>query len=118
MENHLNRTQSRNANEGKTNSTRNQKINRAAAIATIVFSLIGLFTVLSGYLYPPQPRETDEGAAAHIFQLSIAALFPTIVLFLATADWKQPARSARPLLFPAVALLIAFGALFYLEHYR
>jgi len=118
MENHLNRIQSQNANEGKTNSTRNQKINRAAAIATIVFSLIALFTVLSGYLYPAQPRETDEGSAAHIFQLSIAAMFPTLIAFLATADWKQPARITKPLLLPVITLVIAFAALFYLEHYR
>ena len=118
MENHLNRIQSQNTNKGKTNSIRNQKINRAAAIATIIFSLIALFTVFSGFLLPPQPPETDEGSAAHIFQLSIAALLPTLMAFLATADWKHPARSARPLLFPAAALTIAFAALFYLEHYR
>jgi len=118
MENHLNRIQSQNTNEGKTNSIRNQKINRAAYIVTLVLSLIALFTVLTGYLYPAQPRETDEGSAAHIFQLSIAALFPTLIVFLASADWKHPARSARPLLFPAAALTIAFAALFYLEHYR
>ncbi len=100
MENHLNRIQSQNTNEGKTNSSRARKINRAAAIASIVLSLIALFTVLSGFLEPPQPRETDEGAAAHIFQLSIAALFPTLLVFLFTADWKHPARSARPLVLP------------------
>lgn len=97
---------------------RSQKINHIAAIATIVLSLIALLTVLSGFLLPPQPPETDEGAAAHIFQLSIAALFPTVLAFLATADWKRPARSARPLIFPAVALTIAFAVLFYVEHYR
>jgi cytochrome bd-type quinol oxidase subunit 2 len=97
---------------------RAQKLNRASAIASIVLSLIALLTVLTGYLQPPQPRQADEGSAAHIFQLSIAALFPTILTFLATADWKHPARSARPLLFPATMLIIAFTALFYLEHYR
>jgi membrane protease YdiL (CAAX protease family) len=98
--------------------TRTQKINHTAAIVTIVLSLIALFTVLSGYLQPPQPRETDEGAAAHIFQLSIAALFPTLIAFLATADWEKPWRSARPLIFSAATLIVAFAALFYLEHYR
>jgi cytochrome bd-type quinol oxidase subunit 2 len=102
----------------KGDPTRHQKINRAASVASIVLSLVALLTVFSGYLQPPQPRPTDEGSAAHIFQLSIAALLPTVALFLATADWKRPARSARPLVFPAVALTIAFAALFYLEHYR
>jgi cytochrome bd-type quinol oxidase subunit 2 len=98
-------------------TTRSQKINRAATIASIVFSIIALLTVLSGFLLPPQPPETDEGAAAHIFQLSIAALFPTILVFLFTADWKHPARSARPLIFPAVAVTIACAVLFYVEHH-
>ena len=116
MENQQRKIESPTTN--KFEPTRAQKINHIAAIVTIALSLIALLTVLSGYLQPPQPRETDEGSAAHIFQLSIAALFPMIIIFLATADWKQPARSARPLIFPAVALMIAFGALFYLEHYR
>jgi energy-coupling factor transporter transmembrane protein EcfT len=117
MQDHLNHIQSPATNEEKTNSPRHQKINRAAAIASIVFSLIALLTVLSGFLLPPHPPETDEGAAAHIFQLSIAALFPTIIAFLATADWKTPWRSVRPLIFPALALTIAFTVLFYAEHH-
>jgi hypothetical protein len=76
---------------------------------------VALLTVLSGYLQPPQ---RDEGWGAHIFQLTIVLLAPTLVFFLATADWKQPVRSARPLALPAAALVLAFGALFYLEHYR
>jgi hypothetical protein len=97
---------------------RGQQINRVTGKVVIVLSLIALLAVLSGYTQPPQPPEPDEGAAAHIFQLSIAALVPMILLFLATADWKQPLRSARPLAFPAGALVLAFGALYYLEHYR
>jgi hypothetical protein len=92
-----------------------QKLNRASALTAIFLSLLALLCVLSGYFQPPQP---DEGSAAHIFQISIALLFPTLILFFATADWKRPARSARPLLIPAAALTLAFAALFYLEHYR
>lgn len=92
-----------------------QQINRVSGDVLIVLSLTALVAVLSGYTRPPQP---DEGAAAHIFQLSIAALVPTILLFLATADWRQRLRSALPLAFPAAALVLAFGALYYLEHYR
>ena len=92
-----------------------QQINRVTGRVVIVLSLIALLAVLSGYAQPPQ---ADEGAAAHIFQLSIAALGPAILLFVATADWSQPWRSARPLAFSCAALALAFGALYYLEHYR
>src|SRR5205807_4829147 len=67
---------------------------------------------------PPQSRETDEGSAAHIFQLSIVALFPTLIAFVVTADWKKPLRTIRPLIFSAATLIAAFAALFYLEQDR
>ena len=95
-----------------------QQVNRVSGKVVIVLSLIALFTVMSGYLQSPHPPEPDEGTAAHIFQLSIAILVPVLLLFLITADWKQPLRSARPLAIPAAALVLAFGALYYLEHYR
>jgi hypothetical protein len=40
------------------------------------------------------------------------------LLFFGTADWKHLPRSVRPLAFPAAAIVLAFGALYYLEHYR
>ena len=94
---------------------RGQQINRVSAKVLIVLSLTALLAVLSGY---NQPRQPDEGVGAHIFQLSIVALVPTILLFLATADWRRPLRNARRLAFPAAALAVAFGALYYLERYR
>ncbi len=94
---------------------RAEQINRVSSKVIIVLSLIALLAVLSGYFQPPQP---DEGSAAHIFQLSIVLLVPMILLFLATANWKRFFRSARPLAFPVSALVVAFVALYYLEHYR
>ena len=91
-----------------------QQINRASGRVLIVLSLVALLTVLSGYFQAPQP---DEGAAAHIFQLSIVALVPAILLFLTTADWAKPSRNARLLGFTAMTMALAFGALYYLEHY-
>ena len=94
---------------------RGEQVNRVSGKVLIVLSLIALLAVLSGYTHPIEP---DEGSAAHIFQLSIVALVPIILLFLVTADWRQPLRNVRPLAFPAAALVLAFGALYYLEHYR
>jgi hypothetical protein len=95
---------------------RAQKINRVSGKAVMLLSLVALLAVLGGYAHPPRP---DEGTAAHIFQLSIVALVPMIVLFLATVDWRQPLQSAvRPLAIPVASLVLAFAALHFLEHYR
>jgi len=94
---------------------RGQQINSVSGKVVIALSLTALLAVLSGYIQPPQP---DEVAAAHIFQLSIAVLVPMILLFLATADWRPPLRSARLLASASAALVLAFAALYYLEHYR
>lgn len=94
---------------------RAQQINRVSSIVLIVLSLTALLDVLLlGYTQPPLP---DEGTGAHIFQLSIVALLPTGFLFLVTADWTQPARTVRRLAFPAAVVVLAFAALYYLEHY-
>jgi len=57
---------------------RGQQINSVSGKVLIVLSLTALLAVLSGYTQPPHP---DEGASAHIFQLSIVALVPIILLF-------------------------------------
>src|ERR1700675_3180501 len=101
-----------------TNLMTTQQINRLSAKVIFVLSLLALLTIFSGFTHPPQPPDPDEGAAAHIFQLSIAAVALSTLLFLFTADWKQGLRAVRPLAFPAVALVLAFGVLYYVEHLR
>jgi hypothetical protein len=92
-----------------------EQMNRVSRVALWVFSLVALLDVLLlGYTRPPLP---DEGTGAHIFQLSIVALLPAGLLFLATTDRSRPARSARELAVPAVVVVLAFAALYYLEHY-
>ena len=94
---------------------RGQEINRVSGIVLIVLSLTALLDVLLlGYTQPPL---SDEGTGAHIFQLSIVALLPIGFLFLTTADWTQPVRIVRRLVFPAAVVVLAFAALYYLEHY-
>lgn len=96
---------------------RSEQIHRISGRVVITLSLIALLMVLSGYLQPAHTPQGDEGTAAHIFQLSIVAVVPMIVVFLATTDWKRPWQSARPLALPAAFLVLAFAALYYLEHY-
>ena len=100
---------------GKDHPMGPQQVHRASTTAIIVLSLTALLDVLLvGFTQPPQ---ADEGTAAHIFQLAILALVPTGLLFLATAEWNQPRRIAQRLAFPAAAVVLAFAALYYLEHH-
>lgn len=92
-----------------------QRINAMSSRIAVILSLIALLSVLSGYFQPPQH---DEGTAAHIFQLSIAALVPVLLTFFATANWRRPLPSVRPLALPGATIVFAFGALYYLEHFR
>jgi hypothetical protein len=89
---------------------------RASGAALIVLSLTAFVTVLTGYL-PGHPPQADEGTQAHIFQLAIVLLAPVGLVFLATADWTRPAQIAKRLSIPAAAVVLAFAALYYLEHY-
>lgn len=85
----------------------------------MILSLIALTTILSGFLQGAhrQPPETDEGTAAHIFQLSMVAIIPGLLIFLGTAEWQNPLGVLRSLMLPAAVLAISFGALYYLEHH-
>ena len=87
------------------------RVHRLSARILLILSLVALLTVCTGYFQPPQQ---DEGTAAHIFQLTIVL---TGILFLATADWSQPRQAIRAIVLPASALLLAFAALYYLEHF-
>jgi len=91
-------------------------VNRASAIALLVLSLVAFITVLTGYL-PGHPPQADEGTQAHIFQLSILLIAPTAIVFFATADWTRPSSIIRRLTLPGIAVVLAFAALYYLEHY-
>lgn len=99
-----------------------ERVNRVAGIVLVGLSLAALLLVMIGYTRAPLPpppgrSEPDEGALAHIFQLTVVLLLPAGMLFLATADWSRPLRSARPLAISGAALALAFAALYYLEHY-
>jgi hypothetical protein len=91
-----------------------QAVNRICVKILIALSLTALLAVLSGYTGTVQP---DEGAAAHIFQLSVVAFVLVVSLFLTTANWQQPLRNVRTLALPIATLSLSFGALYYLEHY-
>jgi hypothetical protein len=89
------------------------QINRTSSRAMLALSLLAFLTVLMGYTQAPLP---DEGTLAHIFQLTVVLLFVVGMVFLVTADWKQPRRMVRSVALPTATLALAFSALYYLEH--
>ena len=100
-----------------------QRINRISGHIVLGLSLFAMCLVggaivltMLGQFRPS--TDGDEGTAAHLFQLAIILLLPTGLTFLATADWRQPRRIAERLVLPMVALVVAFSALYYMEHMR
>lgn len=86
-----------------------REINRIGAIAPPIMSLLAFCLVLIAVGTGWVAGMTDEGSAAHIFQLLIALQLPLIVAFLVTADWKQFLRVAVILSFQVAAIAFAFG---------
>lgn len=87
-------------------------------LSLFAMALVVGATVLTllGVLHPS--ADADEGTAAHLFQIAVALLVPSGLAFLATADWRQPRTVARRLAVPAIALVVAFSTLYYMEHLR
>ncbi len=83
------------------------------ALVALVTVLIGAAQVATGAITMPEP---DEGTGAHIFQLSVLLVLPFGALYVASADWTNAARGARPIALACVLLVAAFAVLYYFEH--
>jgi hypothetical protein len=100
-----------------------QRVNRISSSIMLGLSLFAMCLVVGATIlallgrFSPSP-DGDEGTAAHLFQLAIVLLLPTGLTFLATSDWRQPWVVLKRLAVPAVALLVAFSTLYYMEHVR
>lgn len=101
----------------------NETLNRVSGHVILGLSLFAMFLVCAATVlvmlgrFNPSP-DGDEGGAAHLFQLAIALLVPAGVVFVVTADWRRPLQVVKRLVVPAVALLVAFATLYYMEHLR
>jgi hypothetical protein len=81
-----------------------------SAIAAMALSMVATAIVLANVI-AGVPRQSDENASAHLFQLAIAAQLPLFVMFLAFADWAQRRRALRLIVGQFVAVTLALGAL-------
>jgi hypothetical protein len=96
---------------------RASEVNFVSGIGLNVLSVIAALTVTGSVLVSVSSGDTQlhhlsESYTGTIFSLSIIVLVPTMLLFLATADWTRPGHVAERLTFPAVALSFSFLVLY------
>lgn len=98
-----------------------QRVNRISGHIVLGLSLFAMSLVVGATVLVMQGRldpspNGDEGAAAHLFQFAIVLIVPAGLTFFATADWRQPWIVTKRLVVPALALVVAFSTLYYMEH--
>ena len=88
---------------------------RPSAFLPVAMSALALAVVLVAVTFFDATRQTDEGAAAHLWQLLIAGQLP-IIAFFAIRWLPRSARSALPVLAIQALALFAAMAPVYLLH--
>ncbi len=90
-------------------------IKRPSAFVPVVMSFTGFVIVLVHIIMSGVGRGADEGTAAHLWQLLMAAQIP-IVAFFAVRWLPQSPRSALPVLaLQAIAALAALAPVYLLN---
>ena len=90
-----------------------RKIHTFSRVAPVIMSLFALALILEGLVqFGLHHREMDEGWQAHLFQLLMVLQVPIVLLFAATANWKEPSRTLRVLGLQTAAWGAALGALY------
>ena len=80
----------------------------------LAMSLAALATVLGHVAIFGVVHEADEGAAAHIFQLLMAAQIPVVAFFATKWLPRAPRQTLHLLAVQAGAALAAFATVFFL----
>jgi len=88
-------------------------IKQPIAWLPLLMSLTALLLVLGNVAIMGPVRQPDEGTAAHLFQILIAAQVPVVLLFAVKWLSKQPGQALGVLGLQALAVLIALAPVFY-----
>ena len=88
-------------------------IHRISAIAPVVLSMLAVLLLAFALVTGWGQGNGDEGAAAHLWQLLIAAQAPFVLAFLATADWDRWRRVAGLFALQVGALALALAPVAY-----
>ncbi len=82
---------------------------------TALTMLLG-FLAMHGIMHQPLVRETDEGTAAHLFQLLMGGQVPIVLFFAIKWLPLSPRQALTVLALQVVAAFAAFTPLYLLEH--
>ena len=90
-------------------------IKRPSAFLPVIMSVAALAVVLGHIAMFGAAREANEGSAAHLFQLLIAAQVPIIAFFAITWLPQSPRRAAQVLALQLLAALAALAPVYLLN---
>lgn len=88
---------------------------RPTAMTPVVMSLLALILVLASVALLGGTRESDEGAAAHLWQLLIAGQLPVIGIFAYSWLPRAPRSALLVLALQAGALVAAMAPVYFLK---
>jgi hypothetical protein len=91
----------------------NQILKRPSAYLPIIMSLAALAMLITYLLMFGVRHETDEGTAAHIFQLLMGGQLPIIAFFALKWFPQKPRETLHVLALQLFAGLAAFAPVFY-----
>jgi hypothetical protein len=89
-------------------------LRRPSGALPIAMSLAALALVLGHVALYGAVREADEGTAAHLWQLLMAAQLPIVAWFALTWLPREPRRALHVLALQAAAALAALAPVFFL----
>lgn len=90
-----------------------RSINRLAGTAPIAMSFLALLVVTVALVTGSAKGQTDEGAAAHVWQLLMVAQLPLLAVFVATADWTRSPRVVATMALQALSIAAALAPVAY-----
>ena len=95
-------------------STNSSLIRQPSALIPLAMSLAGLALVIGHAMIYGIVHEADEGAAAHIFQILMAAQIPVLAYFAFKWLPSQPRQALQVLALQATAWVAAWAAVYWL----
>ncbi len=93
----------------------NLLIKKPSAWLPIAMSFIALAVLLVHFAKYGIIHETDEGTAAHLFQLFMAGQVPVIIFFLIRWLPKSPKKVLKILILQIVAVIVALIPVYYFK---